>query len=109
MPRARNTTVGPKADALDAAAKARDRAERTAELTRLEVLNKLVEAIDAGMPIAEAARRAGYTREHVSKLYATAKGTRPAATPRKRTARELMTGKPDGPALRRMRGHDGPA
>lgn len=73
MPRAKNTTTGPKADALDAAAKARDKAEHQANLARLEVLNKLVDAIDDGMSIAEAARRAGYTREHASKLYAQVK------------------------------------
>ncbi len=88
MPRARNTTSGPEADRLDAAAKARDKAEDAAALARLEVLNALVAAIDADMSIAEAARRAGYTREHASKLYSTAKNTDPERViPRKKVGR----------------------
>lgn len=93
MPRAKNTTVGPEADALDAAALARDEAEKVASEARLNVVQAMIAAIDADMSVAEAARRAGYTREHASKLYAAAK--RPAEEqPQKRTGRPRKAAPP---------------
>lgn len=86
MPRARNTTVGPEADALDAAAMARNVAEEAANSARLVLLTAAIEAIDAGMSVAEAARRAGYTREHMSKLHASTKRG-PEAAPMKRATK----------------------
>jgi hypothetical protein len=91
MPRAKNSTTGPEAEALDAAALARDEAEKHASEARLNVVKAMIAAIDAKMSVAEAARRAGYTREHASKLYATAK--RPA----EEQSAKRQTGRPRKP------------
>lgn len=72
MPRARNTSTSPEADALDAAAKAFARLERQIEEARALLQGSAVDAIRSGMSVAEAARRAGYTREYMSKVYAMA-------------------------------------
>ncbi|GAA0720187.1 hypothetical protein Drose_06475 [Dactylosporangium roseum] len=77
MPRAKDTTTGPEADALDAAAKVFARIEEQFERARADLQAKAIAAIDADMSVAEAARRAGYTREHLSKVYTAVKGHPP--------------------------------
>jgi hypothetical protein len=84
MPRARNTSTGASAEAFDAAARAFDEAEKALEAARARFHETLVAAIADEMSFAEAGRRSGYSREHLSKLHA--KLTAPEA-PRKKVGR----------------------
>jgi hypothetical protein len=69
MPRSnRKATTGPAADALDAAVGAYNEVEALLAVRHDELLVAMVKAVRAGMPKAEAARRAGYSREHGSRL-----------------------------------------
>lgn len=72
MPRAKNTESGPHVDALDAARKQYDEVEPVAIAARVALQAAIVGAITRGMTVAEAARRSGYTREHVSKMWSAA-------------------------------------
>lgn len=89
MPRAKNETVGPHADALDAARQRYDEVERIATAARIALQAAILGAIAKGMTPAEAARRSGYTREHVSKMWSAAQrdaggGTAPITRAMKR-------------------------
>lgn len=68
MPRRQTVTDSPLATALDQAAREHAKAEQLAEAKRHALRQAIVEAHGAGMTISEIARRAGYTREHVSVL-----------------------------------------
>jgi len=96
-------STGPTAEAFDAAVRALDRAEKAYNAARDDFHEKLIAAIEGEMTFAEAARRSGYTREHLSKLHAKLTG----ATGRK-LAREVLDtseGKTEGPARKAMRRH----
>lgn len=90
MPRARNETVGPEADVLDAARTKYDTDEAVATASRVALQAAIVGAIARGMPVAEAARRSGYTREYVSKMWTAAQREfreNPTQAPIKRAVR----------------------
>jgi CRP-like cAMP-binding protein len=71
MPRSgRHSTDSPEGDAIDVAAEELTRAEETAEAKRRQLLDAMVQAAQVGMSKAEIARRAGYSREHASKVIA---------------------------------------
>ncbi len=68
MPRRQTITDSPMATALDQAAREHAKAEQTAEIKRQALRQDILEARADGMSISEIARRAGYTREHVSAI-----------------------------------------
>jgi transposase-like protein len=68
MPRRRTVTDSPEGDALDQAAREHGKAEQTYEAKRQALRDRIHAAHRAGMTISEIARRAGYTREHVSSI-----------------------------------------
>jgi hypothetical protein len=68
MPRRRTTTDSPEATALDQAAREHTKAEEIYDAKRQALHQHIRAAHSAGMSISEIARRANYTREHVSAL-----------------------------------------
>ncbi len=68
MPRARNTSTSPEAQAIDEATKAFTRVEAQYERLRAELHAAIVAAVRAGVSKAEAGRRGGYSREYVTAL-----------------------------------------
>lgn len=69
MPRsARRATTGPEADALDVAVAEYNETEALLAERHTALIEAMAVAVRAGMTKAEAARRAGYSREHASKL-----------------------------------------
>lgn len=69
MPRStRRATTGPEADALDRAVAEYNEIEALLAERHGVLIARMAKAVRAGMPKAEAARRAGYSREHGSKL-----------------------------------------
>ncbi len=66
MPRPRTNTTSPEATALDQAARDFTKAEQVADTKRKALHAAVVAAVRSGMSKSEAARRAGYTREHVA-------------------------------------------
>lgn len=68
MPRRRTVTDSPEGTALDQAAREHTRAEKAYEAKRDALHQRIREAHRSGMTISEIARRAGYTREHVSAM-----------------------------------------
>jgi CRP-like cAMP-binding protein len=68
MPRRRTVTDSPEGDALDQAARDHSKAEQVYEAKRQVLRERIHAARRSGMTISEIARRAGYTREHVSSI-----------------------------------------
>jgi hypothetical protein len=68
MPRRRTVTESPEGTALDQAAREHAKAEQVYDMKRQALHQRIREAHQSGMSISEIARRAGYTREHVSAL-----------------------------------------
>lgn len=68
MPRRQTVTDSPLATALDQAARDYTKAEQVAEAKRQALRNLILQAHGDGMTVSEIARRAGYTREHVSAI-----------------------------------------
>jgi hypothetical protein len=73
MPRStRKITETPESRALDETARKFDEVEAQLYKLREQLVNDAVLAVRAGLPVAEAARRAKYSREHLSRLIAVA-------------------------------------
>lgn len=71
MPRPiRKVTETPESRALDTTAREYDRVEKRLLDLREQLKRDVVAAVHAGLSRAEAARRAGYSREYVSRLVA---------------------------------------
>lgn len=68
MPRRRTTTDSPEATALDQAAREHAKADEVYEAKRQALHQRIRDAHSTGMSISEIARRANYTREHVSSI-----------------------------------------
>lgn len=73
MPRpTRKVTETPESRALDATVGKFDQVEAQLYKLREQMVNDAVLAVRAGLPVAEAARRTKYSREHLSRLVAAA-------------------------------------
>lgn len=64
----------PQAEALEATVREFDRAQARLKALREQLQRDVIAAVQAGMSKAEAARRTGYSREHVSRLVSEAEG-----------------------------------
>lgn len=68
----------PEAKALEATVREFDRAQARLKALRDQLQRDMIAAVHAGMSKAEAARRTGYSREHVSRLVSEAESRGPA-------------------------------